>query len=196
MRVSEAQIGGPCHEDWDAMQVGPGGARRFCFACSKSVHDLSEMTEAEARELLAAKADEEICIAYALDEAGRIEHRRVPVGQGLVPVSSLLRARAARASKGATAAMVGALAACTPHGAAETMPELEDEVAEVAERILGHAPPAKASVPPPDPVSVPAQLEEPCEPATQHRRKGKRKILRPKQKTRGVMLRSKDDPLG
>jgi hypothetical protein len=92
MRTLHLPIADPCHEDWDAMDPTERG--RFCQTCTKEVHDLSSMTEAQARSLLRERAGGRICVRYEHDDAGRIHFR-----------SSLAR----------TALAGVALAACTPH---------------------------------------------------------------------------------
>ncbi|NVB41789.1 hypothetical protein G6O69_28410 [Pseudenhygromyxa sp. WMMC2535] len=65
----------PCHEDWDAMH--DEGARRFCDMCSKHVHDLSSMTEREARGVLAEESRKgRVCVRYRMGGDGQIRFRR------------------------------------------------------------------------------------------------------------------------
>lgn len=47
------------------MKPVPGG--RFCDDCSKVVHDLSAMSEEEARALLASTPKERVCVRYVYD---------------------------------------------------------------------------------------------------------------------------------
>ena len=54
MRSQDIQIPEPCHAEWDAMRPEEKG--RFCFECSKKVHDLSAMTKDEAKGFLRASA--------------------------------------------------------------------------------------------------------------------------------------------
>lgn len=91
MRAVHLPIADPCHEDWDAMDREAQG--RFCNKCTKSVHDLSSMTEDEANALLRARASGRICVRYEHDDDGRIRFRR-PAALALAAV---------------------AIAACTPH---------------------------------------------------------------------------------
>ena len=68
MHQTEVPIPSPCPADWNAMT---GDARkRFCSTCDKHVHDLSAMTERQAR--VAAKPGS--CVRYAHDRFGRIRH--------------------------------------------------------------------------------------------------------------------------
>ena len=65
-------IAEPCHAHWDAM---PGTEqKRHCEDCGKQVHALSEMTEREAEQLLAA-APPSVCVRIEHDEAGRVRFR-------------------------------------------------------------------------------------------------------------------------
>src|SRR5690349_181738 len=84
-------IAEPCHEDWDAMEPRERG--RFCASCKKDVHDLSAMTEDEARDFLRVRAGTRLCVNYRHDPAGRIQFRAAAVA----------------------ALAVSAIAACTPH---------------------------------------------------------------------------------
>lgn len=91
-------IAEPCHENWDAMEPRERG--RFCASCKKDVHDLSAMTEDEAREFLRERAGTRLCVNYRHDTAGRIQFRAAAVA----------------------ALAVTALAACTPHERATPQP--------------------------------------------------------------------------
>ncbi len=91
-------IAEPCHEDWDAMEPRERG--RFCASCKKDVHDLSSMTEDEARAFLRERAGTRLCVNYRHDTAGRIQFR----------------------AAAAAALAVTALAACTPHERATPQP--------------------------------------------------------------------------
>ena len=71
MKRDEALIRQPCSEDWDAMTGDD--KRRFCGLCNKNVHNLSAMTEPEAR---AVVAQQDVCVRYSLDPKGQsIRHR-------------------------------------------------------------------------------------------------------------------------
>jgi hypothetical protein len=95
MRTHHLPIANPCHEDWDAMD--PVAQGRFCHSCSKQVHDLSDMTENEAQDVLHANAGTSICVRYCHDDRGNVRFR--PAMAARVAVAGL------------------ALAACTPHDA-------------------------------------------------------------------------------
>lgn len=66
---------------------------RFCHGCDKKVHDLSSMTEPEAKSVLNLHAGKRICVSYAQDSGGNIRFRK----------------------PAAVAAFALAVAACTPH---------------------------------------------------------------------------------
>jgi hypothetical protein len=69
----------PCHENWDAMNR-EGEARRFCEVCTKHVHDLSALTEGEARAVLAEEsAKGRVCVRYRADQDGNIKFRQETV---------------------------------------------------------------------------------------------------------------------
>jgi hypothetical protein len=71
MKRDEAPIQQPCSEDWNAMTGDD--RKRFCGQCNKHVHDLSAMSESEARSVVARK---NVCVCYSVDPATRsIRHR-------------------------------------------------------------------------------------------------------------------------
>jgi hypothetical protein len=167
MLSEQVRIADPCHADWDAMR---GDERaRFCGACTRHVHDLSAMTDREARALLASTPN--VCVRYAVDADGRIRHvsRRVPrlVAFGV----ALLGAAPAFAS--------GALA--TPPEPSE--PGLMERVVRRVQEAVGYGPTGVVSegevelrmgdiAPPPPrmlmgaPVPQPPTIEVPVPPAT------------------------------
>lgn len=55
--------------------TGEGG---FCEQCRKQVHDVSAMRESELRRLLAAHAGGTVCLAYRVDDRGRVRLRPEP----------------------------------------------------------------------------------------------------------------------
>jgi hypothetical protein len=67
-------IANPCHADWSAMDRAEG-ERRFCSQCDKHVHDLSAMTEPQARVLLSAPRTERLCVRYRTGSEGDIRFR-------------------------------------------------------------------------------------------------------------------------
>jgi hypothetical protein len=93
-------IGEPCTEAWDEMEGA--GARRSCARCSKTVVDLSGMTEDE----VLAHARPGTCVRVPIDEDGGIR-----LAMPIVPLSRL-RARPAPAL---AAVAIAVTMACTPH---------------------------------------------------------------------------------
>jgi hypothetical protein len=73
MRRLHLPIQEPCHENWDAMGQA-GEARRFCDVCVQQVHDLSALTEPQARAVLADEtAKGRVCVRYKADRDGNIK---------------------------------------------------------------------------------------------------------------------------
>src|SRR5690349_24905398 len=70
MRRDDIRIDLPCNADWDTMT--PAGKKRFCADCKKHVHDLSRMSEEEARALMSAPSTEGLCVRYVYDELGKV----------------------------------------------------------------------------------------------------------------------------
>ncbi len=104
VKAREIDIPNPCNEDWDAMTPAERG--RFCAACQQTVHDLSAMSEEDARALL--RTEDDICVSYVSDARGDVQFEPPPV----VPLARLVR----RASAASAAGLSLALAACAPHG--------------------------------------------------------------------------------
>ncbi len=111
MRAKHLPIANPCHEDWDAMK--PDARGRFCGACDKAVFDLSALTEAEAKVVLARHRDDKICISYCLSRDGVVQFAPPPVTRGRVVAAGVLAV---------------AVAACAPHEYPGTAPAIEIEI--------------------------------------------------------------------
>lgn len=103
----DVRIATPCGVDFSRM-TRREATRRFCEACRTVVHDLSSMTEAEARTLLDARASEGLCVRYLADDAGRLHF--------LPDVPASLLSRAKRAAL-AAAMMAGPLSLTACMGA-------------------------------------------------------------------------------
>ncbi len=126
MRTLHLPIADPCHEDWDAMEPAERG--RFCQVCVKQVHDLSSMTEPQARAVLREAEGSRICVRYRHDDEGRIRFAdRAPA----VPANTCTSVRTAR-WPGAAAVLAIAVAACTPHdrGPSEQEPTVQAPIEE------------------------------------------------------------------
>lgn len=108
MKRSDLPIASPCEQDWDTMT--PAGRKRFCDTCQKHVQDLSAMTEAQAKGVLASPPAEGLCVRYLYDEVGNIMFGLVD--PSLVPASSLVRAKRALATTAALAGIAATLSGC------------------------------------------------------------------------------------
>ena len=80
--------------------MAPRGTARLCSTCDKLVHDLSAMTEREARTLLRTQATRGLCIRYLHDATGEIWFGNGS-SDGLVPASRLARRGAVMATAAA-----------------------------------------------------------------------------------------------
>jgi hypothetical protein len=101
MRRFHLPILEPCAEDWSAMTGDE--RRRHCSSCDREVLHLSAMTADEARQALAARPGERVCVRYGCDADDNIIF------------APRLRA----------AALVTALAACTAGEAVDPAPVSE-----------------------------------------------------------------------
>ena len=74
MRLSSLRIAEPCHADWGAMS---GDARsRHCEHCRLQVINLSELSRAEAEQVLArGDPDGRLCVRYMQDADGEVVTR-------------------------------------------------------------------------------------------------------------------------
>jgi hypothetical protein len=102
MHTSQIPIPAPCSADWRAMK--PHDRKRFCDSCKKHVHDLSAMTLAEARAVLASPPLDGLCVRYLHDAHGDIVFQAGPITP-----TFLVRAK----RLAAYAALPVAMAACT-----------------------------------------------------------------------------------
>jgi len=117
MNKKNVHISEPCDADWEGMEVE--GARRFCGACTKHVHDLSSMTRGDALALL--RSTPKLCVRYTCDENGDILHR--PEAAPSVPRPALTRPRRiARLARAAARGLVGASLAVGAPAAASSAP--------------------------------------------------------------------------
>jgi hypothetical protein len=141
MRHTELPIANPCTADWTTMTLADRG--RFCGQCKKVVRELAQMSESEARALLASPPTEGLCVRYVHDATGEILFR-----PDVVPVARLARVRRAAAVALAAASLPLAVSGCM--GAAVPPP------------VMGAPPPTEtmemgAVAPPaPGPSAVPA----------------------------------------
>jgi hypothetical protein len=68
MNRTDLPIASPCTADWTTMTLADRG--RFCGQCRKVVRELAQMTEAEARAMLASPPTEGLCVRYVHDATG------------------------------------------------------------------------------------------------------------------------------
>ncbi len=76
----------------------PRGRVSHCTHCDKDVHDLSRMTEPEARALLAASRGERLCVAYRTRADGHVVFRSPLATAGWLAAACLLLACAGTVS--------------------------------------------------------------------------------------------------
>src|SRR5215472_8075834 len=110
---------------------------RVCAECETKVHDLSSMSEGEARAFLRAKKGEHLCVRYLYDAGGKLRFAgefdaRTPV----VPEYRLTRRLRARLARAALITAPFLLEACGSTG----LPYVRDGQADVTED-TGHVPP-------------------------------------------------------
>src|SRR5262245_23822426 len=90
-RLDNVRVAAPCPANWDRMY---GNKRiRFCEECQLNVYNISEMSRAEAEQLI-AQAEGRLCVRYYRRKDGSILTQNCPVG---------LRALKRRLSRVATA---------------------------------------------------------------------------------------------
>lgn len=116
MHRDEIPIASPCGVYWNGMTLADA-KKRFCADCKKHVHDLSQMSRAEARTLLSSTATENLCVRYLHDERGEIWF--APEAAPLVAPGRLARVKRFALAAAAVAAPLS-LTACM--GAAPTPP--------------------------------------------------------------------------
>ena len=76
-RLDDVHVAAPCPADWDSMY---GNERvRFCGQCQLNVYNLSEMSKAEAEQLI-GKAEGRLCVRYYRRRDGSIITQNCPVG--------------------------------------------------------------------------------------------------------------------
>lgn len=108
----------PCGEDFARMT---GASSRFCTRCSTAVHDLSQMTEREARLLLGRHAGGTLCVRYRAHRDGRVHFAPAP-----------------SARRVSTVAVLGALSTgCAGHGADELIDPVVDGVCSEDQALAG-----------------------------------------------------------
>lgn len=143
MDRTELPIQTPCAADWTKMTPADGG--RFCGDCKKVVRNLSRMSEVDARALLAAPRNEDLCVRYLYDAHGTIFFGPDLVQSTLVPASLLDRAKRAAA---AVALPLG-LAACSPTSILRADDETSEAHRSDLNEMMGGAPAWEPDASPP-----------------------------------------------
>jgi hypothetical protein len=105
MNRTDLPIASPCTVDWTTMTLADRG--RFCGECKKVVRELAQLTEGEARALLASPPTEGLCVRYVHDTTGEIVFR-----PDVVPVGRLVRMKRAAVVALAAASLPLAVAGC------------------------------------------------------------------------------------
>ena len=76
-RLDSVRIAAPCSADWDSMY---GNERhRFCEQCQLNVYNLSDMSTAEAEQLI-GQTEGRLCVRYYKRRDGTIITQNCPVG--------------------------------------------------------------------------------------------------------------------
>jgi hypothetical protein len=107
MDKSNLPIGKPCDVDFSKMK--PADRGRFCADCKKVVHELAQLTEAEAQELFSSAKKGELCVRYVYDAHGKVFFADTP--RSVIPAGLLVRAKRVATVAAALAAPL-TLAAC------------------------------------------------------------------------------------
>lgn len=141
MKRDEISIPKPCAADWAEMSGDE--QRRFCGQCSKSVHNLSEMTEPEARTLL---RQPDVCVRFATQPDGtiRFQSRRQFLAAAVATSITLPAAAAVetQAETGGALARLASVAYSLLFGEPEPAPiEVEMGDVEIIEVKMGEAVP-------------------------------------------------------
>lgn len=191
VRSKDIEIPEPCHADWDAMR--PEAKGRYCFECSKTVHDLSAMTKDEAKGFLRESGCKDICISYQHHEDGTLVFREpAPRPAPVVPLARLRHPRSVAAAV-AGAGMAMALAACAPHGDAPAQRYVAEEPAFEAPGVVIPIGVEERSEPPRIPPPVVA--DEPCDPETTKGTETTERALSEPPRVRGKIKRTAGKPM-
>lgn len=126
----EAPVPIRCHADRERMR--PTDTGRYCGECEQHVHDLSSMTERQARRLMARAATERLCVSYVPNADGSLR-TKPERPSAWVPVQRLMR----KARPGLLAASVMFASGCAP--AYEALPyEVQDALPRDVQAALHH----------------------------------------------------------
>jgi hypothetical protein len=160
MNRTDLPIATPCTVDWTTMTLADRG--RFCGECKKVVRELAQLTESEARALLASPPTEGLCVRYVHDTTGEILFRR-----DLVPAGRLARMGRAAAVAVAVASIPLAAAGCMgtapmpppTMGAVRPVPAEPEPAVETMGAATMGTPPIPATVTPPAPSVAPVATD-------------------------------------
>jgi hypothetical protein len=153
MNRTDLPIASPCTADWTTMTLADRG--RFCGQCRKVVRELAQMTEAEARAMLASPPTEGLCVRYVHDATGEIVFR-----PDVVPLARLVRVKRAAVAALAAASLPLAVAGCM--GAAPSPPMMMGAVAPTpvpSAVMMGSPPPPETPTTPPPSASASGQAQ-------------------------------------
>jgi len=75
MKLDDVGIATPCERRWDTLEGTRDADRRYCDDCDKHVHDLSELTAADAQRFREEHARDGACVRFRFDADGRVIHR-------------------------------------------------------------------------------------------------------------------------
>lgn len=84
MHADQLHIAEPCTADWE--QMSGDERRRFCGQCQRHVHDLNQLTETEALDLL--ENQDEVCVQYRAQVDGTVRFRPAQTGRKLALVAA------------------------------------------------------------------------------------------------------------
>lgn len=115
MHKNELPISTPCGVDWNGMTKTEARAR-LCAHCDKLVHDISAMSEPEARGVLAKGP---ACVRFLYDADGNVLFGKDAERPVLIRQSQLLR-KVSQSRFAKMAALAGALVALEACGGAPT----------------------------------------------------------------------------
>jgi hypothetical protein len=150
MNRTDLPIATPCTVDWTTMTLADRG--RFCGQCKKVVRELAQLTETEARSLLASPPTEGLCVRYVHDTTGEIVFR-----PDVMPVGRLARVRRAAAVALAAASLPLAAAGCM--GAAPMPPPVMGAPPETMGAVTMGTPPEPVAPTPPAPSANPVATD-------------------------------------
>ncbi len=139
------KISSPCPTTLDPNRHKGGKKSFYCGHCDKAVHILSNMTEAEAGQLMSKTKGDNICVSYSVTPDGKVRFKAPAPVQAptIVPLTALSRRMGNRSAVVAAVGFTAALAACTPHdkdGIGETPPIVVEDREEMRDGKMEYVP--------------------------------------------------------